>query len=75
LVNPEGDDPGYETVTLINRAPIIADLSGWFIADKNKKRSVISNLLLNPGATSVVKLDGLGAQLGNNGGIYYPAQS
>ena len=45
------------------------------IADKNKKRSVISNLLLNPGATSVVKLDGLGAQLGNNGGIYYPAQS
>lgn len=69
LVNPEGDDPGYESVTLINRAPIIADLSGWFIADKNKKRSVISNLLLNPGATSVVKLDGVGAQLGNSGGI------
>ena len=69
LVNPEGDDPGHETVTLINLAPSMADLSGWFIADKNKNRSVISNMLLNPGAAGVVKLDGLGAQLGNNGGI------
>ncbi|MDD1624481.1 MAG: YukJ family protein [Methylococcaceae bacterium] len=69
LVNPEGDDAGHETVTLINLAPGIADLSGWFIADKNKNRSVIGNMVLNPGATGVVKLDGLGAQLGNNGGI------
>jgi len=69
LVNPEGDDAGHETVTLINLTPGIVDLSGWFIADKNKNRSVISNILLNPGATGVVKLDGLGAQLGNNGGI------
>jgi len=69
LVNPEGDDAGHETVTLINLTPGIVDLSGWFIADKNKNRSVISNMLLNPGATGVVKLDGLGAQLGNNGGI------
>jgi hypothetical protein len=45
------------------------DLSGWFIADKNKKRSVIKNMLLNPGATGVVNLDGQGAQLGNSGGI------
>jgi len=69
LVNPEGDDPGLETVTLINRSPHIVDLSGWFIADKNKNRSVISNMLLNPGSTGVVRLDGQGAQLSNNGGI------
>ena len=56
-------------MTLINLAPDVVDLSGWFIADKNKNRSLISNMLLNPGATGVVKLDGQGAQLGNNGGI------
>ena len=69
LVNPEGDDPGLETVTLINLTPNVADLSGWLIADKNKNKSVIHNLLLNPGTTGVVKLDGRGAQLGNSGGI------
>ncbi|SFI39104.1 Lamin Tail Domain [Nitrosomonas sp. Nm34] len=69
LVNPAGDDQGNETVTLINRSPNSVDLSGWLIADKNKKRSFITNLQLNPGATGVVKLDGQGAQLSNNGGI------
>jgi hypothetical protein len=69
LINPEGDDAGHETVTLINLTPSLVDLSGWFIADTNKNRSVINNLLLNPGATGVVQLDGLGAQLSNNGGI------
>lgn len=69
LVNPEGDDAGNETVTLINLSPKMIDLSGWFIADKNKNRSMIANLVLSPGATGVVKLDGQGAQLGNSGGI------
>lgn len=69
LVNPEGEDAEHETVTLINTTPGTVDMSGWSIADNNKNRSLISNLLLNPGATSVVKLDGKGAQLSNNGGI------
>jgi hypothetical protein len=69
LVNPEGNDVGLETVTLINLSPSIVDLSGWFIADKNKNRSVIGNVLVNAGATSVIELDGKGAQLGNSGGI------
>jgi hypothetical protein len=56
-------------VTLINLAPDTVNLSGWFIADKSKNRSLISNMLLKPGATGVVRLDGQGAQLGNNGGI------
>jgi uncharacterized protein YukJ len=69
LVNPEGEDVGYETVTLINTSPNVVDLSGWFIADKNKNRSVIGNVLINAGATAVIRLDGRGAQLSNNGGI------
>ncbi|MDD5411351.1 MAG: DUF2278 family protein [Methylobacter sp.] len=69
LVNPEGEDSRHETVTLINLAPDTVNLSGWFIADKSKNRSLISNMLLKPGATGVVRLDGQGAQLGNNGGI------
>lgn len=69
LVNPEGEDSGHETVTLINLAPDTVNLSGWFIVDKNKNRSLISNMLLKPGATGVVRLDGQGAELGNNGGI------
>lgn len=69
LVNPKGDDAGNETVTLINRSPNTVDLSGWLIADRNKRRSFISNMVLSPGTTGVVKLDGQGAQLGNNGGI------
>jgi uncharacterized protein YukJ len=69
LVNPEGDDAGHETVTLINLSPRMVDLSGWFIADKNKNRSLITNLVLSPGATGTVRLDGQGAQLGNRGGV------
>ncbi|MDO9047658.1 MAG: DUF2278 family protein [Methylobacter sp.] len=69
LVNPEGEDPGHETVTLINLAPQPVNLSGWFIMDKNKNYSIITGMLLKPGATGVVNLDGQGAQLGNNGGI------
>lgn len=69
LVNPEGKNAGHETVTLINLSPNEIDLSGWSIADKNKKRSVINNLVLKPGATGVVALDGQGAQLSNDGGI------
>jgi uncharacterized protein YukJ len=69
LVNPEGQDPGHETVTLINLTPGQVNLSGWSIADKNKSHSIIADMRINPGATGVVKLDGQGAQLSNSGGI------
>ncbi|MDD1608887.1 MAG: DUF2278 family protein [Methylococcaceae bacterium] len=70
LINPEKvEDKGEETVTLINLSPTVIDLSGWFIADSNKTRSAIGNVLLNPGATGVVRLTGKGAKLSNNGGI------
>jgi uncharacterized protein YukJ len=69
LVNPEGHDPGMESVTLINTTPAVVNLSGWTLMDKNKKRSQIPPKTLEPGETVRVVLDGKGAQLGNKGGI------
>ena len=69
LVNPKGDDPGLESVTLINATPDNINLDGWTIVDKNKKHSEISTKALAPGETLRVRLDGKGAQLGNKGGI------
>ncbi len=69
LVNPEGHDPGLETVTLLNTTPITMDLDGWSIADKNKRKSVLRGISLDPGETIRITLDGQGAQLSNDGGI------
>lgn len=69
LVNPAGHDSGQETVTLLNASPETMDLDGWAIADAGKRRSPIRGLVLAPGATGVVHLDGSGALLGNRGGI------
>lgn len=69
LINPEGTDPGLETVTLINLSPNRIDLSGWSIADRNKKRSLLNGQVIEAGATVAIKLDGKGAQLSNKGGI------
>lgn len=69
LINPHRADSGLETVSLINLSPNSVDLSGWSIADRNKKLSTIANLVLEAGSTGVIKLDGRGAQLSNKGGI------
>lgn len=69
LVNPQGDDPGLETVTLINASPAVANLRGWTLSDRNKKASLVPNSELAPGETLRVHLDGSGAQLSNKGGI------
>jgi uncharacterized protein YukJ len=69
LVNPKGDDPGFETVTLVNASPAAVDLAGWVLADRNKKRSALPPGALAAGETLRVRLDGKGAQLSNKGGI------
>ncbi|HHJ16953.1 MAG TPA: DUF2278 family protein [Gammaproteobacteria bacterium] len=69
LVNPAGDDPGHETVTLINATPVPLDLTGWELADRNKKRSPVPPGTLAAGEVMRVSLDGSGAQLSNKGGI------
>src|ERR687886_274125 len=39
LVNPIGDDPGKESVTLINTIPDTVDKNGWALADSLKRKS------------------------------------
>ncbi len=69
LVNPQGGDPGLETVTLINASPAPVDLTGWTLADRNKNRSPITSGALAAGDSLKIHLDGTGAQLSNKGGI------
>jgi uncharacterized protein YukJ len=69
LVNPQDADPGKETVTLINLGQAPADLTGWSLADKNKKREPLGDLSIPAGETRRVRLTGQGAQLSNEGGI------
>ena len=42
LVNPSGEDPGLERVMVVNTTPEAIDLAGWAIADKNKRKSLLS---------------------------------
>ena len=69
LINPEGHDPGKETVTLINTGNTNQPLDGWMIVDKNNRSQPLSNLTLEAGETVRVKLDpSSGPQLSNKGG-------
>ncbi|MCP5006357.1 MAG: DUF2278 family protein [Planctomycetes bacterium] len=68
-VNPAGVDVGRETVILINTTPDAIDINGWSIADKNKKKEILSGPDLGPGETETITLSGSGAQLSNKGGI------
>lgn len=67
LVNPVGPAPERETVTLLNASPQAIDLTGWAIADRNKKRHVLAGTAA-AGATLTVALPPT-VQLGNQGGI------
>ncbi len=67
LVNPVGDDPGKETVTLLNASPAQIKLNGWKIADRLKNKQNL-NGAINPGASLVVTLSPT-VQLSNDGGI------
>jgi len=69
LVNPPGEDPGKESVTLINASPEKLDLSGWALADSLKRKHPLNGITLAPGAVVTVPLSGKDIQLGNNGGI------
>ena len=69
MVNPRGNDAGRERVTLLNTTPDTINLQGWSIADKNKRKTMLTTLALGPGDTTLVMLSGEGAQLSNDGGI------
>jgi hypothetical protein len=67
LINPDGADPGHEVVVLANLATTPRTLSGWTLTDRNDRATTI-NVILPPGGTTPVALDGSGVQLGNDGG-------
>jgi hypothetical protein len=68
LINPQGHDPGNETVTLINIGPTSQNLEGWRIEDRNGKAQLLTGISIGPGSTSRITLDPAGAQLSNKGG-------
>ncbi len=67
IVNPRGDEPKHESVTILNTTDHTLDLNNWQILDQQDKTETISGAL-EPGAASVFKLSGNGAQLSNQGG-------
>lgn len=67
IVNPRADDPGRESVTLLNISDRHLNLAGWQILDRNDKPSSLSGEI-EPGEAIVIHLDGQGAQLSNKGG-------
>jgi len=69
MINPKGDDPGKESVYLLNVTDTDIDLEGWMIADKQKKKEGIGNRVLNAGDVAKITLSGQFAQLSNAGGI------
>jgi hypothetical protein len=68
LINPEGHDPGKETVTLINtgRQPIAMD--SWRLEDRNGHRQSLEGFTIGAGETLRVVLEPTGMQLSNKGG-------
>jgi len=67
-VNPEGDDVGKESITIINIGAKPSNLNNWRMVDKNGKSTSFSIPSLGAGDTYKVVLDGRGAQLSNKGG-------
>lgn len=68
LINPEGHDPGNETVTLINVGGDSVSLEGWHLRDKNGKQQRLDGMTAESGDASRIVLDASGVQLSNKGG-------
>lgn len=68
LVNPTGDDPGKETVTLVNTGPAVVSLEGWFLVDKMGNRFAVNEVSLAAGMATTILLPKHSIQLSNKGG-------
>jgi poly(U)-specific endoribonuclease len=68
LINPLGDDPGQELVTLINvgSTPVVPE--GWRLLDKAGHEFSVGDLRLLPGVATTVRLPAGSIQLSNKGG-------
>lgn len=70
LVNPAGAGDAGETVLLLNRSAAPVSLDGWQLADKQKKKSRLNGIILNPREAAEVSIRERGdMQLSNDGGI------
>ncbi|HEX8907402.1 MAG TPA: DUF2278 family protein [Longimicrobiaceae bacterium] len=67
MVNPAGDDPGLETVTLLNPTAKVVNLQGWSIVDRNKNRLRLNGVIA-PHSPLVIALPPT-LQLSNKGGV------
>jgi len=67
LINPEGEDPGHETVTLFNGGSRDVNLNGWVLLDRGNQSEKLSGAIPRNHAVTIT-LSGEGAQLGNKGG-------
>ena len=68
LVNPEGEEIGNETVTLLNTLSQPVNLAGWRIEDRDGNGDPLDGVQLRGGEARTIVLTGAGARLGNNGG-------
>ena len=68
LVNPFGDDPGHETVTLVNAGATSVPLTGWALVDKMHNRFGFPDTTLGGGMGTTITLPKNSVQLSNNGG-------
>lgn len=66
LVNPVGEEPGNEQVTIINLGDTSVDLTDWSIVDRLDRKDELTGSLA-PGVSKVITLSGKGAVLGNSG--------
>jgi uncharacterized protein YukJ len=68
VVNPEGEEIGNETVTLLNTLSQPVNLAGWGIEDRTGQRDSLDGAQLRGGEARTIVLTGQGARLGNKGG-------
>jgi poly(U)-specific endoribonuclease len=68
LVNPVGDDPGEETITLINMSSTNISVTGWRLLDKMNNDYEIADLTLRGGSAATIILPKNSMQLSNKGG-------
>lgn len=68
LLNPVGNDPGMENVTLLNTASEAVSLEGWFLVDRMHNRFALKEVRLDRGGAVTVALPRNSVQLSNKGG-------
>jgi poly(U)-specific endoribonuclease len=68
MVNPLGDDPEHENVTVINMSDTAISLDGWRLVDKNDRQFSIRGVTLAGGSAATLNLPKETAQLSNQGG-------